>query len=229
MRGLAGLSSRPPPASSLRLDRGTGGLRAHQRDARGSRARMDDPRRLARRGRASSARASARRCCATPPTGPRCRPRRRCCRERGKPADDPHHRPFADPEATAERAAVRDRPRARRARASSAASRTSRSAAARRRRAPTSCSPPRSTSWDGVEIWFADERCVAPEDAESNYRLAAETLLRPAAIDPARVHRMEGELGPERGRARATPRRCGRASRPRRRARRARPRCRCST
>jgi len=53
--------------------------------------------------------------------------------------------------------------------------------------------------WDGVEIWFADERCVGPEDAESNYRLAAETLLRPAGIDPARVHRMEGEFGPEEG------------------------------
>ena len=43
---------------------------------------------------------------------------------------------------------------------------------------------------------------MAPEDEESNYRLAAETLLRPAAIDPARVHRMEGELGPGGGRAR---------------------------
>jgi 6-phosphogluconolactonase len=53
--------------------------------------------------------------------------------------------------------------------------------------------------WDGIEIWFADERCVAPEDEESNYRLAAETLLRPAEIDPTRVHRMEGELGPEEG------------------------------
>ncbi|HEY5342611.1 MAG TPA: 6-phosphogluconolactonase [Solirubrobacteraceae bacterium] len=53
--------------------------------------------------------------------------------------------------------------------------------------------------WDGVEIWFADERCVPPEDEESNYRLAAETLLRPAGIDPTRIHRMEGELGPEEG------------------------------
>ena len=51
--------------------------------------------------------------------------------------------------------------------------------------------------WSGVEVWFADERCVAPEDAESNYRLASETLLVPAAIGSARVHRMEGELGPE--------------------------------
>ncbi len=54
-------------------------------------------------------------------------------------------------------------------------------------------------NWDGVEIWFADERCVPPEDEESNYRLTAETLLIPAGIDPARVHRMEGELGPNEG------------------------------
>ena len=54
-------------------------------------------------------------------------------------------------------------------------------------------------SWEGVEIWFADERCVGPEDEESNYRMAAEKLLRPAKIDPARIHRMIGELGPEEG------------------------------
>src|ERR1039458_142953 len=52
--------------------------------------------------------------------------------------------------------------------------------------------------WAAVEIWFADERCVPPEDEESNFRLAKETLLRPAGIDPARVHRMEGELGADR-------------------------------
>jgi 6-phosphogluconolactonase len=51
----------------------------------------------------------------------------------------------------------------------------------------------------GVELWFADERCVAPEDAESNYRLAADTLLEPAAIAPERVHRMRGEAGPQEG------------------------------
>ena len=52
---------------------------------------------------------------------------------------------------------------------------------------------------DDVEVWFADERCVAPEDEESNYRLARETLLEPAAIPSARVHRMPGELGPALG------------------------------
>jgi 6-phosphogluconolactonase len=54
-------------------------------------------------------------------------------------------------------------------------------------------------SWDGVEVWFADERCVEPDDKQSNYRLAAKTLLEPADIPSERVHRMEGELGPEEG------------------------------
>ncbi len=53
--------------------------------------------------------------------------------------------------------------------------------------------------WTGVEVWFADERCVGPEDPQSNYRLASQTLLGPAGVPPGRVHRMEGELGPEEG------------------------------
>jgi 6-phosphogluconolactonase len=52
---------------------------------------------------------------------------------------------------------------------------------------------------DGVEFWFADERCVAPEDEESNYRLASESLFKAAGIASERVHRMEAELGPEAG------------------------------
>ena len=53
--------------------------------------------------------------------------------------------------------------------------------------------------WDGVEVWFADERCVGPHDEQSNYRLARETLLAAAGIPDGQVHRMEGELGPETG------------------------------
>lgn len=53
--------------------------------------------------------------------------------------------------------------------------------------------------WSGVELWFADERCVEPQDPESNYRLAAETLLGPAAIPERSVHRIAGELGPNEG------------------------------
>jgi len=54
----------------------------------------------------------------------------------------------------------------------------------------------------GVELWFADERCVPPEDPESNYLLAAKTLLEPARIPAERVHRMQGEAGPQEGASR---------------------------
>jgi 6-phosphogluconolactonase len=53
-----------------------------------------------------------------------------------------------------------------------------------------------------TELWFADERCVPPDDEESNYLLAQRTLLERAAIPDERVHRMQGELGPDEGAAR---------------------------
>jgi 6-phosphogluconolactonase len=53
----------------------------------------------------------------------------------------------------------------------------------------------RPSRWAGVELWFGDERCVGPEDPESNYRMAVETLLGHA--DAALVHRIEGERGAE--------------------------------
>jgi 6-phosphogluconolactonase len=53
--------------------------------------------------------------------------------------------------------------------------------------------------WSGVEVWFTDERCVPPDHEHSNFRMAHEALLRGA--EGARVHRMQGELGPERGAA----------------------------
>jgi len=53
--------------------------------------------------------------------------------------------------------------------------------------------------WEGIEIWFVDERCVEPDDERSNYRLAAQALLEPVSFPPARVHRMLGEMGPDAG------------------------------
>jgi 6-phosphogluconolactonase len=69
--------------------------------------------------------------------------------------------------------------------------------------------------WSAVELWFADERCVPPDDQESNYRLVAETLLASVAraqrgssgsagsvgadVPAERIHRMPGELGPGEG------------------------------
>jgi 6-phosphogluconolactonase len=54
--------------------------------------------------------------------------------------------------------------------------------------------------WRQIHVWFADERCVGPDDEESNYKLARETLLDGASgLEQACVHRMLGELGPEQG------------------------------
>jgi 6-phosphogluconolactonase len=54
----------------------------------------------------------------------------------------------------------------------------------------------------GAEIWFADERCVPPEDEQSNYKLVADSLLAAGTVPAERVHRMEGELGPDEGASR---------------------------
>lgn len=53
--------------------------------------------------------------------------------------------------------------------------------------------------WSGIEVWFADERCVGPEDEESNYLMVRKTLLEHISTAPPAVHRMEGERGPEEG------------------------------
>ena len=55
----------------------------------------------------------------------------------------------------------------------------------------------RGVAFDGVHFFWADERCVPPEDGESNYRLAHELLFVPLNIPPARIHRLKGEADPE--------------------------------
>ncbi len=53
--------------------------------------------------------------------------------------------------------------------------------------------------WSGVDFWFTDERCVAPDHEHSNFGMADRALL--SAARGATVHRMRGELGPEDGAA----------------------------
>jgi 6-phosphogluconolactonase len=48
--------------------------------------------------------------------------------------------------------------------------------------------------WSRVELWFADERCVPPDDGRSNYRLVRERLLDRLERAPAAEHRIRGEL-----------------------------------
>lgn len=54
----------------------------------------------------------------------------------------------------------------------------------------------RGTRWDHVQFHWGDERCVPPDHAESNYRLAQMALLDPSGIPANRRHRLRGELPP---------------------------------
>jgi 6-phosphogluconolactonase len=54
----------------------------------------------------------------------------------------------------------------------------------------------RKLELQATEFFWADERCVPPDDPESNYRLAKEHLLDPLNIPPQHVHRLAGELDP---------------------------------
>jgi 6-phosphogluconolactonase len=51
--------------------------------------------------------------------------------------------------------------------------------------------------WSRAELWFADERCVPPDDERSNYHLVRERLLDRLERGPAAEHRIRGELPPE--------------------------------
>ncbi|MDL1894939.1 6-phosphogluconolactonase [Anaerolineae bacterium CFX7] len=50
--------------------------------------------------------------------------------------------------------------------------------------------------WARTHIFFGDERCVPPDDAKSNYRMARETLLDHAPIPAENIYRIRGEEDP---------------------------------
>lgn len=55
--------------------------------------------------------------------------------------------------------------------------------------------------WDKVHIFWGDERCVPPTDAESNYAMAQQALLRHVPLRSDQIHRVPGELAPPQGAA----------------------------
>ena len=55
----------------------------------------------------------------------------------------------------------------------------------------------RDLPWDRVLITFGDERCVPPEDDQSNFKMARETLLIPASVPEKSILRMRGEIDPQ--------------------------------
>lgn len=54
----------------------------------------------------------------------------------------------------------------------------------------------RPLDWSKVLITFGDERCVPPDDEQSNYLMARRTLLDAIPIPAENVLRMKGELDP---------------------------------
>lgn len=50
--------------------------------------------------------------------------------------------------------------------------------------------------WPLVHFFWSDERCVPPESADSNYRLAFDELLSKVPVPDEQVHRMRGEIDP---------------------------------
>ena len=49
---------------------------------------------------------------------------------------------------------------------------------------------------DNVHFFWADERCVPPDDPESNFRMANELLFAPLKIVANQIHRIRGEDSP---------------------------------
>ncbi len=50
--------------------------------------------------------------------------------------------------------------------------------------------------WEHVHLFWADERCVPPTDARSNYAGAVAAWFSRGAVPATNVHRVHGELGP---------------------------------
>ena len=55
----------------------------------------------------------------------------------------------------------------------------------------------RELPWDRVFFTFGDERCVPLDDAQSNFRMARESLFIPAAVPEKSIARMRGEIDPQ--------------------------------
>ncbi len=62
--------------------------------------------------------------------------------------------------------------------------------------------------WSSVQFFWSDERCVPPDDPDSNYRIARELLVTPLKISEGQTHRIRGEEPPEIAAAKATSEIC---------------------
>ena len=51
-------------------------------------------------------------------------------------------------------------------------------------------------AWDTIRFYWVDERCVAPDDNESNFGHARDLLFDKLGIPPEHIHRIRGETDP---------------------------------
>ena len=51
--------------------------------------------------------------------------------------------------------------------------------------------------WDRIHFFWVDERCVSPEDDDSNFKMTRERLLSRIDIPEENIHRIMGEADPE--------------------------------
>ena len=51
-------------------------------------------------------------------------------------------------------------------------------------------------AWDKLLVFFGDERCVPPDDPESNYKMAYDGLLSRVPIPEENIFRLKGESDP---------------------------------
>ena len=54
-----------------------------------------------------------------------------------------------------------------------------------------------SIDWERIHFWWGDERCVSPDNENSNYRQAHDFLLSQILIPSENIHRIKGENNPE--------------------------------
>ena len=53
------------------------------------------------------------------------------------------------------------------------------------------------SEWEHIHFFWSDERSVPPDHADSNFRMAKETLLNSISVPAENIHRIQGELSAE--------------------------------
>ncbi len=54
-----------------------------------------------------------------------------------------------------------------------------------------------SIPWSRIHFWWGDERCVSPNDEQSNYKMTNDYLFSKISIPEENIHRIKGEENPK--------------------------------